>query len=76
MSETAKVRLWRIGGTAKAYLFSTVDKERSERKEGTSNWVPRSQIEHVSMLTPPAVGKWPECEVTMPLWLAEAKGFA
>lgn len=74
-AEMIKVRLWQIGGTTNAYLFSTVNKERTERKEGVQAWVPRSQIEHISR-NPARVGEWQEGTVTLPLWLAEAKGFA
>lgn len=65
------VRLWQIGATPRAVLFSKVPKERDAHPQGI--WLPRSQIQHITRF-PPVVGSWQECHVTLPEWLAEKKG--
>jgi hypothetical protein len=68
-TETVKVRLFHVGGTEKAYLFSTTPKDG---RDGNKAWVPKSQIEHVTWQAP-KVNEWRECVVTLPLWIAEAR---
>lgn len=63
----SKVVLWQIGGTEKAYLFSTMPKGD---KTGHSIWLPRSQIKHISREGAKA-NEWPKCVVEMADWLIE-----
>jgi hypothetical protein len=72
-TETIKLRAWQVGGTAAALLLSSTPKDKN--REGKQAWFPRSQIEHVTRQAQ-RVGEWQEVVVTLPLWLAEAKGFA
>lgn len=69
--ETIKLRLFEVEKRDKAILFSKVPD--SNRGMNTV-WLPRSQIEHITRRPDPNGGKWPECEVTIPEWLAEEKG--
>ena len=67
--ETTKALLWQVGGTDKAYLFSTVPKDRNG--QGVVAWLPRSVIERITRR--PRPGEWDECEVTAQLWALEKK---
>jgi hypothetical protein len=66
---TTTVKLWRVGGTDKAYLFSTLPKGDSK---GRCVWIPRSQISHVSAFGPSSTpSEWQPCVVEVADWLAE-----
>jgi hypothetical protein len=71
-SEIIKLRLWEIGGTEKAYLFSSTPKDG---RDGNKVWIPKSQIEHITRQAP-KVNEWRECVVSLPLWIAERNGLA
>lgn len=64
-----KLKLWQIGGTRKAYLFSLGPKESSSR----TLWIPRSAIRDVAGLAGD-VGTWREVTVELADWFAKAKG--
>jgi hypothetical protein len=65
-AETRKVVLWKVGGTPKAHLFSTLPKGD---KSGKTIWVPRSLITHCSQDgVPPGVDEWPRCIVEVEEW--------
>lgn len=70
--ETIVLKLYQVASTEKAYKFQTTD----DANRGFTCWVPRSQIEHITRRPSEKYPHWPECEVTMPLWLAEDKGLA
>lgn len=65
--ETEKHRLWFIRETASARGYSKVPPERRPTHEDLV-WLPRSQIEHTSK-EPSGIHI-----VTIPEWLARAKG--
>lgn len=66
------VRLWQIGGTPKAYLFSRRPRERDSNPKDAV-WIPRSQIECITKFPEDTFG-WRECEVTLPDWLVDKHG--
>lgn len=68
--ETIKLRLWEMVWTEKAIKFSTTP---STKPTGDQVWLSRSLIEHITR-RPAIEGSWPECEVTIPEWLAEKTG--
>ncbi len=67
--EPVKAVCWEVGATPAAYLFSTKPKGQG----GRQSWVPRSLVDHVTRF-PAGPGEWRQCQVTMPMWLAEQKG--
>jgi hypothetical protein len=64
--EMIKIRCWILGQSDKAYKVSRLPKSSFTGKVA---WVAKSQLDHVSKY--PEVDGWQECEMTMPLWLAE-----
>ena len=72
-TETIKLRCWQVGSSPAAVLLSTTPKDKN--RDGKQAWFPRSLIEHVTRQAQRG-GEWQELCVTVPLWLAEKKGFA
>ena len=73
MTEPVTLKLWMCTSTLKACMFSTTPESEAR---GKVVWLPSSMIEIVSQKQAENIGRWQECEVKMPRWLAVEKGLA
>ena len=67
MKDTRKVILWQVGGTEKAYLFSTFPKGDANAKQ---IWIPKSLICHISR-DPVRPNEWQRCTVEVEEWFLD-----